>query len=169
VRYDPWKSPTGDAGVLASAHQWRSLVVPPRPAEDDTDETEHAHAHDTADERPATHRCRYRPWAELMKRSFAIDVEHCSRCGGRLELRSLVMPPPASSGSCATSASRSSHPFSHPLATRRSSQLASYDGHPRRRARDIVRHRSSSLREFRRRNTAMSGGLRSFASVLPRR
>jgi len=80
------------AGVLASAHKWRSLVVPPRPAEDDSDETgKHAHAHDTADERPATHRCRYRPWAELMKRSFAIDVEHCSRCGARLRLRSLVI------------------------------------------------------------------------------
>ena len=44
------------AGVLASAHKWRSLVVPPRPPADDNDETrEHAHAHDTADEPPTTH------------------------------------------------------------------------------------------------------------------
>lgn len=26
-----------------------------------------------------------------MKRSFAIDVEHCSRCGARLRLRALVI------------------------------------------------------------------------------
>jgi len=31
-------------------------------------------------EQPATHRSRYRPWAELMKRAFEIDVLHCG-CG----------------------------------------------------------------------------------------
>ena len=42
----------------------------------------------------------YRPWAELLKRTFQIDVEQCPNCdaeewlknhGGRLKLRSLVM------------------------------------------------------------------------------
>ena len=33
----------------------------------------------------------YRPWAELLKRTFQIDVEQCPNCGGRLKLRSLVI------------------------------------------------------------------------------
>ena len=33
----------------------------------------------------------YRPWRELLKRSFKIDVEHCASCGARLKLRALVM------------------------------------------------------------------------------
>jgi hypothetical protein len=73
------------AGVLASAHQWRSLVVPPLA---DEDKPESAHAHQ--EEPPPTHRSRYRPWAELMKRAFAIDVEKCEKCGARMRLRALV-------------------------------------------------------------------------------
>ena len=42
-------------------------------------------------DKPATHRSGYRPWAELLKRSFRIDVERCSKCGGRLKLRALVI------------------------------------------------------------------------------
>ena len=43
--------------------------------------------------RPATHRSTYRPWAELLKRAFSVDVEHCKRCGGRMSLRALVQAP----------------------------------------------------------------------------
>jgi hypothetical protein len=75
------------AGVLASAHHLRSLVVPPLP---DEDKLEGAHAHASDNERSPTHRCGYRPWAELMKRSFAIEVDKCDRCGARLRLRALV-------------------------------------------------------------------------------
>ena len=32
----------------------------------------------------------YRHWAELLKRTFQIDVERCE-CGGHLKLRALVM------------------------------------------------------------------------------
>ena len=38
-------------------------------------------------------RSQYRPWAELLKRTFASDLEKCSRCGGRLKLRALVKRP----------------------------------------------------------------------------
>ena len=34
-------------------------------------------------------------WAELMRRSFAIDVLQCERCGGRLKLLAAVMSPTA--------------------------------------------------------------------------
>ena len=73
------------AGVLGSASKLRALVVPPPPPELRTDST-HSHV-----SHPPTHRSRYRPWAELLKRTFQIDVEQCPNCGGRLKLRSLVM------------------------------------------------------------------------------
>ena len=34
-------------------------------------------------------------WAELMKRVFAADVCVCRNCGGRMELRAVVIRPPA--------------------------------------------------------------------------
>jgi len=86
-------------GVLAAAHKWRALVVPPLPVEDTEDMTDSAKAHAHADaqtedaerERPATHRSQYRPWAELMKRTFKIDVEKCARCGARMKLHAFVI------------------------------------------------------------------------------
>jgi hypothetical protein len=33
---------------------------------------------------------RYRPWAELLKRTFGIDVETCPRCGGRMRLLAVI-------------------------------------------------------------------------------
>ena len=33
---------------------------------------------------------RYWPWAELMARSFKVDVERCPRCEGRMKLVALV-------------------------------------------------------------------------------
>jgi hypothetical protein len=75
--------------VFGSASKLRPLVVPPTPpAEPDS-----ATAGDSvaaSDARPPTHRSRYRPWAELMKRTFAVDVEKCSGCGGRLKLVRFV-------------------------------------------------------------------------------
>ena len=32
----------------------------------------------------------YRPWAELLRRTFAVDVETCRRCGGRLRLLAVI-------------------------------------------------------------------------------
>jgi hypothetical protein len=75
------------AGVLASAHRLRSRVVPPPPTQD---KIETAHTHASERQRPPTHRSRYRPWAELMKRAFAIDVDTCEKCGARMRLRALI-------------------------------------------------------------------------------
>jgi hypothetical protein len=72
------------AGVLGAASKLRALVVPP--LADSQDVASHSHR-----EHPPTHRSRYRPWAELLKRTFQIDVEICSNCGGRLKLRALVI------------------------------------------------------------------------------
>jgi hypothetical protein len=76
------------AGVLAPAAKLRPLIVPP-PAEPQATAAADGHDHDhdhERPERPKTHRSRYRPWAELMKRTFAADVDQCQSCGGRLKL-----------------------------------------------------------------------------------
>ena len=38
-------------------------------------------------------RCGWRPWAELMKRVFKVEVDKCSVCGARMKLRALVTEP----------------------------------------------------------------------------
>ncbi len=48
------------------------------------------HDDDNARTRPATHRSRYRPWRELLKRSFKIDIEKCAKCGAPMVLRAMV-------------------------------------------------------------------------------
>jgi hypothetical protein len=89
-------------GVLAPHSQWRSLIVPsPTPAATaaaaptaSTDVAEPGcHSLPTKDDesaKPPTHRCRYRPWHELMRRCLKIDVETCGRCGGKMSLVALV-------------------------------------------------------------------------------
>ncbi len=70
------------AGVLAPASKMRPKVVPRPPvAAEGTTEGEKL-------AKPAG--SRYWPWAELLKRCFAIDVLACPRCGGRMRLVALV-------------------------------------------------------------------------------
>jgi Putative transposase len=68
------------AGVLASAAKLRPKIIP-RPA---------GEAEAPSDEPPKKKGCRYWPWAELMARSFELDVTRCPRCEGRLVLVALV-------------------------------------------------------------------------------
>jgi hypothetical protein len=69
------------AGVLAAHCKWRSRVVPaPAVAVDVGPET--------LSSQP---RSGYRPWAELLKRTFGVDVELCARCGGRMRLLAFVV------------------------------------------------------------------------------
>src|SRR6186713_535053 len=79
------------AGVLAAASKWRARVVPPPKPPTASDDTEHDCSTCTAKDRPPTHRSGYRPWRELLMRSFKIDVERCQSCGRRMKLRALVM------------------------------------------------------------------------------
>ena len=77
------------AGVLASASKLRSRILPeppedpPRAPAAQDERAEHEHQ-----QRPR--RCRNRPWAELMMRTFAMDVLCCPRCSGRLRLVALM-------------------------------------------------------------------------------
>jgi len=38
-------------------------------------------------------RCRYWPWAELMRLTLGLPVDTCPNCGGRMNLRALVRDP----------------------------------------------------------------------------
>ena len=72
-------------GVLAPRAAWRRHVVAFRPADrvGPAPEPEEGEA-------PARPTGRSRLWAELMARSFGIDVLACPRCGGRLRLLALI-------------------------------------------------------------------------------
>src|SRR5262245_8911411 len=71
---------------IAAGDHRDPLVVPPLPPPAEGS----AKATAPSTQRPATHRSGYRPWAELMKRTFATDVDRCGGCGGRLKLVRFV-------------------------------------------------------------------------------
>lgn len=71
------------AGVLASASPWRSRIAP-RPTDDEGAPV----AVNDDDEKPR--RGAYRGWAELLARTFGIDVLRCLACGGRLKLLAVI-------------------------------------------------------------------------------
>ena len=71
------------AGVLTSASPWRSRIAP-RPTDDEGAPV----AVNDDDEKPR--RGAYRGWAELLARTFGIDVLRCLACGGRLKLLAVI-------------------------------------------------------------------------------
>src|SRR4029450_11221262 len=80
------------AGVLAPASPWRSPLAPQPPqaaaASDGPDRPDRAGG--------------YRPWAELLARTFAVDVLACPTCQGRMKLLALVKGPASISRYLAT-------------------------------------------------------------------
>jgi hypothetical protein len=74
------------AGVLAPASPWRSRVVPPSTPAETAAATQ---SPPKAPKRVGT----YRPWAELLKRTFGIDVLRCPRCAGPMKLVAMVTDP----------------------------------------------------------------------------
>jgi hypothetical protein len=83
------------SGVLAPAATWRRLIIPKSLSEQRGDAASPG-APDSCGPPPPcdTTGSRYRPWAELLKRTFGIDVETCARCGGRMRLLALITEPP---------------------------------------------------------------------------
>jgi hypothetical protein len=76
------------AGVLAPASPWRArirpkpkLAPPSQPA--GVDDAGHA---DMTPERAS----RYRPWAQLLKRTFEVEVLQCPLCQGRMKLLAMI-------------------------------------------------------------------------------
>ena len=70
------------AGVLGSASKLRSRLAPKRAAA--------APAPCVEDIKDVPRRSSYRPWAELLRRTFGFDVLACPRCEGRMRLLAMV-------------------------------------------------------------------------------
>jgi hypothetical protein len=83
-------------GVLAAHAAWRSRLpapdapAPPRPSSDDADASAHA---GTPGATAAGRRGSNMLWAQLLARSFGVDVLACPRCGGRVRLIALIDHP----------------------------------------------------------------------------
>ncbi len=77
------------SGVLASASPWRRRIGPRSRS---TGELAKPTA---ATEAPTTPRKRggYRPWADLLRRTFGVDVLQCPKCEGRMRLLAMVTEP----------------------------------------------------------------------------
>ena len=73
------------AGVLAPASAWRKRIAPHPPPAQEADAGE-------ADP-PKRSKGGYRPWAELLARTFGIDVLACPRCKGRMKLLAILTEP----------------------------------------------------------------------------
>ncbi|HTU60577.1 MAG TPA: transposase, partial [Polyangiales bacterium] len=70
------------AGVLASASNVRARIKPrPQPIVQLTE----------PDDPPSARGSAYRAWAELLRRTFDIDVLECPKCHGRMKLIALVL------------------------------------------------------------------------------
>ena len=74
-------------GVLAPAAKWRSAVVPP-PTPEQAEAAEHEHEHGSPNA-GAPRRSRYRPWRELLMRTFDIDLR-CKGCGRPMQLEAFI-------------------------------------------------------------------------------
>jgi hypothetical protein len=72
------------AGVLASASPWRSRIAPKPPPEA---------AAATGESETPKRAGGYRPWAELLARTFGVDVLACPKCQGRMKLLAMVKDP----------------------------------------------------------------------------
>ncbi len=47
-----------------------------------------------SDKKPKPRKRKRVPWAQLLKRTFKIDVLKCDKCGGRMKLVAMVIDPP---------------------------------------------------------------------------
>ena len=61
------------------------MVPPPKPRE----QAERLQTCAPAKPKPPTHRSGWRPWHELLRRSFDVDREECTKCGGRMKLKGV--------------------------------------------------------------------------------
>ena len=80
-------------GVLGPRAAWRADVVRRETSAGDRDVAvakAHGAPADHVDAQPAPRHARGYAWAELMRRTFGLDVLACPRCGGRLRLVALI-------------------------------------------------------------------------------
>jgi hypothetical protein len=80
----PWFHTVRYAGVLASASPWRSRIAPKPPPEAPVA---------TVESETPKRAGGYRPWVELLARTFAVDVLACPKCHGQMRLLAMVEDP----------------------------------------------------------------------------
>ena len=73
-------------GVLAPNAKLRAEIVPGGPinVSETADELDHA---------PQHARSARMSWAQLLKRVFDIDIEHCPHCGGTMKIIAAILEP----------------------------------------------------------------------------
>lgn len=76
------------AGVLASASKLRPKIAPEK--DPGAGDASTSHPPPEAESRQGRRPGGYRPWAELLKRTFGFDVLHCPNCQGRMRLLAMV-------------------------------------------------------------------------------
>ncbi len=76
------------AGVLAAASKLGPRIVPV-PARESASSDEPT----SSEAKPHHCGCRYWPWAELMRRTFSLDVLACPTCNGRPKLVAMMTVP----------------------------------------------------------------------------
>ena len=77
-------------GVLPPRAAWRAALVPATSHGVDTSHLEPSVETDKDANRLKPSRAGAYQWAELMRRTFGLDVLVCPRCGGRLRLVALI-------------------------------------------------------------------------------
>jgi hypothetical protein len=80
--------------ISKKSDPWRPLIIPPLPPlPAQTPPPPAAHTRPSPKPARSGARCRYRPWAELMRLTLGLPVDTCPHCGGRMRLRALVRDP----------------------------------------------------------------------------
>ena len=93
----PGKNLTRYHGLFAPAHRFRSAIVPAASAKnaaDDASAQGRAAAKTEAATSGPTRRSSRIPWAELLRRVFAIDVLRCDQCGGAMKIIAVIPDSP---------------------------------------------------------------------------
>ncbi|MEI8255908.1 MAG: transposase [Deltaproteobacteria bacterium] len=75
------RRPPDANGVLAPASSWRARIAPKPSEPAKTDDAEPERRRGSS---------RYTPWAELLMRTFGVDVLECPKCKGRMRLLAMV-------------------------------------------------------------------------------
>ncbi len=84
----PHKNLTRYFGVFGPAHRSRAAVVGLGRSRSEAAPSLQASTDADADKRPA--RKRALPWAELLRRVFAIDILRCDQCGGDMKIIAII-------------------------------------------------------------------------------
>jgi hypothetical protein len=80
-------------GVLSSAAAWRKEIVPGGQGAASQAEPAPPEPPDEAQPELAAQRPRRLLWAQLLQRTFGLDVLQCPKCGGRMKLVAAIMDP----------------------------------------------------------------------------